>query len=473
MADDSPEFDQVRRFWQNPRIDQSLVYHDIESSIAHATMLGQTGIIPASEAEKLTGALEQIRHEMARGQFFSRPEDMDIYSGLERRLEELVGQTASSLRIAKSRNDQVATDIRLWLRDAVFDIFADLLTLRQTLVQLSSRDIEVVMPGYTHMQPATPILVAHWWLANEERYARDFDRLLDFYKRFNALPLGAGELAGTIQPIDRQIVAQLLAFDSIISNSLDAVSDRDYLVEFGSFAALVGVHISQMSSEVMLWTTQEFGFARLRKAFTFRSRNMPQKRNPALLEVLRARPAVIDGKLAEFLTMLKGIPLSYSQDLQECIPSLMNLVEELKFILELARVILLAIELDVTRMKEMASADLTNAANALDFLISRGIERDKAATIVDALVNYCKQRTKYLSDLELNEWQQFSPAFDMEIYKHVTIEESIGTRSSFGGTSAVQVEQALTRAQERLKQDRQRLPKRAAQRLQVRELESI
>jgi argininosuccinate lyase len=469
----SHEFDQVRRFWQSSRVEQTLVFHDIESSQAHVRMLGETGIISQENATKVLDALEQVRQEWAQGRSFFSHGDQDIHVALERRLHELVGEDAFCLRIAKSRNDQIATDLRLWLRDGVFDDFALLLGLRQTLIELAARDLEVIMPGYSHMQPGTPILLAHWWLANEERFRRDFDRLIDFYRRFNALPMGAGAGAGTNEPIDRNLVAQYLGFDTVIDNSLDAVSDRDYLVEFGAFASLVGIHVSQLSSEIMLWTTQEFGFARLRKAFTFRSQSMPQKKNPALLEILRSRPSVIFGRLVEFLNELKGLPVGYSQDLQESVPSLMELVDSLKFILELTTVLVPAVEFDHKRMREMASADLTNAANALDFLHSRGIEPDKASSIIEALVNYCEQRNKYLSDLELNEWQQFCPAFDPEIYKHVTIEESVGSRVSSGGTSEIQVSQALDRARQLLTEDRQRLPQRAAQRLNIRELESI
>jgi argininosuccinate lyase len=473
LVDNANEFDQVRRFWQSSRVEQTLVFHDIESSQAHVRMLGETAIIAPDDAAKVIEALEQVRQEWAQGKSFLTNNDLDIHVALERRLHELVGDLAFSLRIAKSRNDQIATDVRLWLRDGVFDVFALLLGLRQTLIELAARDLEVIMPGYTHMQPATPILLAHWWLANEERFRRDFDRLIDFYRRFNALPMGAGSGAGTNEPIDRNLVAGYLGFDTVIDNSLDAVSDRDYLVEFGAFASLVGVHISQMSSEIMLWCTQEFRFARMRKAFTFRSQSMPQKKNPALLEILRSRPSVIFGRMMEFLTELKGIPVGFSQDLQEAIPSLMELVDNLKFILELATVSVPAVEFDAKRMRDIASADLTNAANAMDFLVNRGIDQDRASGIVESLVNYCNQRSKNLSDLELNEWQQFSPAFDPEIYKHVTIEESIGSRASFGGTAEIQVTQALDRARQSIAADRERLPQRAAQRLEIRELESI
>jgi len=469
----SPDFEKVRRFWQTPQVEQSLVRYDIESSLAHIKMLGETGIIELEIANRVGEALEQIRQELAAGKPFLLSEDMDIHGGLERRLKEIVGDLALSLRVAKSRNDQIATDIRLWLREALWEIADDLSGLREALLDLAERDLDIVMPGYTHMQPAMPMLLAHWWLANEARLRRDCGRLADLYRRLNVLPLGAGVLAGTNQPIDRSLVARYLGFDGVIENSLDAVSDRDYLVEFGSFAALVGVHLSQMAAELLLWTTQEFAFVRLRSAFVFRSQSMPQKRNPELLEILRSRPSTIYGRLQEFLAELKGVPVSFSQDLQECLPGLMDTVEHLKFLLELATVLLSAIEPDAARMKEMASKDLTNSRNALDFLLSRGLPPDRSSQIVEALVKYCRQRDKYLSDLALSEWQQFSPAFDSEIYKHVTIDQSVGSMSSFGGTSQEQVAQALERARQALVKDRERQPRAGNLQLPVRELEGI
>lgn len=439
--------------------------HDLATTVAHVRMLAATAVIDKRSADRAVAALEQIREELSSGASFLRPDDVDIHVGLERRLAELIGDDWEVVRLCRSRNDRIATDIRLWLRDKVFDVFDDLNHLRQTLLDLGERDLTLIMPGYTHMQPAMPILLSHWWLAHEARFRRDFSRLIDFYGRLNCLPLGAGVLAGTSQPVDRDMVAELLGFDHVIDNSLDAVSDRDFFIEFASFAALVGTHVSQLSGELLLWATQEFGFVKLRKPFVFRSANMPHKRNPELLEMLRSRPSLINGRLAEFLSQLKGLPMGYSQDLQEALPGLLEVVEHLRFVIELTAVVLTGLEFDAKRMKEMASRDLTNAGNALDFLISRGIDQEKAAKIVDSLVNYCRQRNKYLSDLALSEWQQFSPAFDNEIYGQVTIEESVGSLSSYGGTSEDQVSAALDRARGTLLRDRSLVPRREAQRI--------
>lgn len=459
LVDQLQEFEQVRRFWQSTRIESSLLFHDIDSSIAHVQMLADTDIVEAETVRLVLRGLEQIRSELLAGNFSPKEDDIDIHVALERRLTEIVGESAQILRIAKSRNDQVATDTRLWLRKAVFALLGHLCSLRQGLLNLAERDMQVVMPGYTHMQPAMPILLAHWWLAQESRFRRDFSRLVDCYRRFNLLPMGACALAGTDQPINRSLVASYLDFDGIIENSLDAVSDRDYLVEFAAFASLVGTHTSQLASELLLWSTQEFGFVRLSPAFSFKSLSMPQKRNPELLEILRSRPSTISGRLFELLSQFKALPMGFCQDLQQSLPALLEIVDQLQFLLELQVVLLPGLEFDIPKMRKVALADLTNASNALDFLALRGITQEKAIKIVEALVNYCNQRSKCLSDLSLSEWQQFSPVFDAEIYKHVTIEESVGSRSSFGGTAEEQVLSQLNRAIEALKSDMERLPK--------------
>jgi argininosuccinate lyase len=465
LVDNTGDFDPVSQFRQSPA-ESALLSADLRSSQAHVQMLGETQIVSPQVSQQVIAALKSIENEVRSGQSFLHESDSSIHQALKRRLSELVGEDlASILNIAKSSNDQIATDIKLWLRDAVDELLLSLLNLRQSLLSLAQRDFEIVMPGYTHMQPALPILLSHWWLANQERFRRDFDRLFDFRRRLNTLPLGAGELAGINQPIDRRRVAVLLEFEEIIENSLDAVSDRDYLVEFGACASLIGTHLSQMSSDLLLWATQEFGFIKLRQAFVTGSRSMPQKQNPALLEILRARPATINGHLVNFLTQLKALPMGFCDDLQECLPGLVDIVTCLHSLLTLATSILPAVEVNAKRMKEAAYADLTNASNALDYLLARGLSAEKASGVVEALVHYCKDRHKYLSDLALSEWQHFCPAFDQEIYAYVTLEESLSGRSSLGGTSQEQVSQALQRAAETYVQDKKRLPQAVFEKL--------
>jgi argininosuccinate lyase len=445
------------RRWQNPEVEESLLSYDVASASAHVRMLGETGIIDKAGATAVLEALARIAGDLADGKSFLGPADVDIQSGLERRLTEMVGDLAAVLRIAKSRNDQVATDIRLWLRDGLAGIFAALVGLRQELLALAERDLEVVMPGYTHMQPAQPILLSHWWLANEARLRRDLARLRDFYPRLNVLPLGASLLAGTTEPIDRALVANYLGFDDVIENSLDAVSDRDFLIEFGSCAALIGLHLSGMGAELILWATQEYGFIKLHRDFVLRSHKVPFKTNPVLLEVLRSRPSILFGRLNEFMYELKALPIGYSQDLQECLPGLFDVVDTLKLLLEIASALLPGIRINEERMREMACADMLNGLSAMQYLIDRGITEDRAAKVVEQLSSYCRQRQKYLSDLALSEWQQFSPAFESDVYEYVTMEQSVEAYCSYGATSRDQVEQSLVRAREALALDIQYL----------------
>jgi argininosuccinate lyase len=465
-------FDEVRRFWQTPKVEQALVAADIESSIAHVRMLGDVNIVPLATAQSVIHGLEEIRSECAAGKSFLSPADADIHASLHRRLQEIVGENADVLHVAKSRNDQIATDIRLWLRGSVIDILSKLTDLRQLFLQLAERDLEIIMPGYTHMQPAMPIRLSLWWLANESRFQRDFARLNDCYKRLNASPLGACQIAGTTEPIDRDLTARILGFDLVIENSLDATSDRDYVVEFASFAALFGTHISQMSSELLLWSTQEFGFMRLPRAFVFRSQSMPQKRNPELLEILRSRPSMLVGHLTQFLTELKGLCVSYSQDLQESLPGLIEAVRDVHFILDLTLVLLPALRIDEVRMKQMASADLTNASHAMDYLIERGLAPDKASKILEAATSYCRERSRQLLDLTLNEWALFSPAVDEQIYSYLNLTESVNSRGTSGGSSGEQIELALKRRGLLLEDERKALSNLAAKRLNCLEFDS-
>jgi argininosuccinate lyase len=448
---------QFRRIRLDTDIERELFKRALLSSTAHVQMLKKTGIIPNSSAMRILEALDKIKAELQEAKPILSSSDADIYDALDKKLRELVGDEFILSRTAKSHNDQAATDLRMWLRDACIDIAERIMALRQALIQLAERDIETVMPGYTHMQPAEAILLSHWWLANEARFCRDSSRLSDFYKRLNMLPLGANVLAGTKEPIDRRMVADLLGFDDLIENSLDAVSDRDFLIEFGAFASIIGLHLSQLGSELLLWATQEFGFIRIPQHLTIRSHAFPLKRNPEILEVLRARPALVFGRLMEFIVQLKAISTGFSQDLQECVLGLADIVDTLNILLDLAAGMLPGIELDRERMREVACADLVNVSNALDYLVARGVAREIANRVVEQLGAYCRARNKYLSDLGLNEWQQFSPAFEEDIYEHVSMEESVGAFCSFGGSSKSQVELAMSRARDCFETDSKRL----------------
>jgi argininosuccinate lyase len=461
QSDGAAEASQIRRrFWHSPEVEESLLWYDLECAKAHVRMLADTSIVDKQSAEVVLGELDRMSAALSEGISYLSNVDTDIHHGMERHLRERIGELGAIVSIAKSRNDQIATVIRMWLRDAIVDIFEGLSALRQELVALAERDLDVVMPGYTHMQPAQPILLSHWWLANESRFCRDFSRLREFYPRLNVLPLGAVVISGAKEPIDRSMVAKYLGFDEIIENSLDAVSDRDFLVEFGAFASLVGLHLSQMSADLLLWATQEFGFVKLQRRFVFRTTKLPFKRNPELLEVLRSRPSVFHGRLMEFIAELKAVPSGYSQDLQECLPGLLDMVENLRFLLELATEIVRGVDFDPKRMREVACADFMNWTNAVEYLVNKGVDEERAQKALENLSHYCKTRNKFFSDLALSEWQQFSPAFDADVYEYVTMDESVGAFCSFGGSSKEQVEAALERARQHLNIDQQRVPAR-------------
>lgn len=448
---------QFRRIRLNTNIESELFKRALLSSSAHLNMLAKTGILSRDAAARIEQALSEIKQEFDSGKEMLTDEDADVYEAIERLLKERVADEFILLRTAKSRNDQAATDLRLWVRDFSLVIADRLLQLRKTFLDLAERDIETVMPGYTHMQPAEAILLSHWWLANEARFARDFSRLMDFYKRLNLLPLGANVLAGTREPIDRRMVAESLGFDDLIENSLDAVSDRDFLIEFGAFASIVGLHMSQLGSELLLWATQEFAFAKVPQHLVISSRTLPLKRNPEILEVLRSRPSLIFGRVVEFIVGLKAITTGFSLDLQECVLGVADIFDTLDLLLDLSMGLLPGLELDKDRMKEVACADLVNVSNALDYLRSRGVSREVASRVVEQLASYCRTRNKYLSDLGLNEWQQFSPAFEGDIYNHVAVEESVGAFCSFGGSSREQVELAMDRVRTLVEADSKRL----------------
>ena len=448
---------QFRRIRLNTDIEAELFKRALLSSAAHVRMLGKTGIIASQSAQNIVNAIGEISKDFAAGAHLIDDQDNDVYEALERLLKDRIGEDYLLARTAKSRNDQAATDLRLWVRDASLEIAARVLKVRRSFVNLAERDIDIVMPGYTHMQPAEAILLSHWWLANEARFARDFSRIFDFYKRLNLLPLGANVLAGTREPIDRRMVAEALGFDDVIENSLDAVSDRDYLIEFGAFSSIIGLHLSQLGSELLLWATQEFAFAKIPQHMIISSNTLPLKRNPEILEVLRSRPSLIFGRMMEFIVHLKAITTGFSQDLQECVLGVADIVDTLGLLLDLSLGVLPGIELDQNRMKEVACTDLVNVGKALDYLLLKGVEREIASRVVEYLGQYCRTRNKYLSDLALNEWQQFSPAFEDDIYEYVSMEESVGAFCSFGGSSKEQVEMAMARSRESIANDENRL----------------
>lgn len=470
---ETARFDQARRLWQSAEVEAALVAADIEVSIAHVRALGDGAAVPKEIARQVVAALETIMSQAARGEQILQPGDADFQTGIERRVYEIAGINADVLRLGRTDTERVATAIRVWMSTACAQIAKMMLDLRRTLLTLAERDCEAVMPGYVHMQPGVPVLLADWWMANEARITRDFARLMDALSRICVLPQGASsQTSQSGLQIDRTLVARYLGFCGIVENGIDAVSDRDYIVEFASCAASIGMHISQMSSDLLLWSTHEYGFVRLPRSFVFRTQMMPPRRNVELLEILRSRPSILNGRLIEFLNELKGLSLSFNQDLQEALPGLLDVIDNCKFILELATALLPALRFDMTRMRELANADLSNAGNAVDFLIDRDVVPDKATKIAEALIAYCKERNKQLSDMTLNEWVQFSPAFNEEIFQFLQ-NSSVEQRYFAHGAESLRASQAVQFALSVLERDTQAMTNLAAKRLNCREQQAF
>lgn len=440
------------RYFGDPEVERVLAPYAVASSTAHVRVLIRANVVTEKVGEALIAGLKRVGEELRDGAGLTSRENSNLYAGLERRLAEIVGDAASMLREGLTTEEELATDSRLWIRSAALDLLASLTETRSVLLSLAERDIEAVMPGYIHLQPDAPGLLSHFWLLCESRLARDSQRLRDFYARVNRCPLGRNAFTNTGQAVEREQFARLLGFDGLVEESFDVVSDRDYILEFASFAAIVGTHISQLASELIIWSTQEFGFVRLPRAFQYRGENFTQKRTTGLLEALRGRSASFTGRLTQFLVELKGLPVSYTADLTEAFPDAMEVVTDLKFVLDLTSQVLPAMLFDTEKMAERANIDMASAGSAIDFLVERGFPPNKATSIVQSLTAYCRERTKQLSDLTQGEWQQFSPAFDGDIYKYVSSEGSTGAATELGSAQLV-VKESVAFADSRLKHD--------------------
>lgn len=430
--------------------DIALIEYDLTGSIAHAQMLGHTGIISPAEAEQLVQGLEQIRQEYRQGQFQPGIEAEDVHFAVERRLTELVGDVGKKLHTARSRNDQVGTDTRLYLRDQVRQIQTQLLEFQKTLLDLAAQHVETLIPGYTHLQRAQPLSLAHHLMAYVEMVQRDWERLEDGYKRLNTSPLGCGALAGTSFPIDRAYSANLLGFDRIYTNSLDGVSDRDFAVEFLCAASLIMVHLSRLSEEVILWASEEFGFVTLRDSCATGSSIMPQKKNPDVPELVRGKTGRVFGHLQALLVLMKGLPLAYNKDLQEDKEALFDAVNTVKSCLAAMTILFQeGLEFRTERLAAAVESDFANATDVADYLAAKGVPFREAYNLVGKVVKTSLAQGKLLKDLTLDEWQALHPAFAEDIYAAIAPRQVVAARNSLGGTGFEQVRQAIATAQER------------------------
>jgi argininosuccinate lyase len=440
----------VERFTASVQFDRRLYHHDIRGSIAHARMLADVGILTAAERDQIVDGLETIRGEIEHGAFEWSVAREDVHMNVESRLIELVGDVGKKLHTARSRNDQVATDIRLWLRDEVDAILALADELLGVLLDLAERHADVVMPGFTHLQSAQPVTFGHHVLAWFEMLARDRERLAECRRRVNVMPLGAAALAGTTFPIDREFTARELGFDAVCENSLDAVSDRDFAVEFCAAASIAMMHVSRWSEELVLWSSQQFGFVDLPDRFCTGSSIMPQKKNPDVPELLRGKSGRVFGHLMALLTLMKGQPLAYNKDNQEDKEPLFDAVDTLTDALTAMLRMLPHLSVRSEAMRAAAADGYATATDLADYLVRKAVPFRDAHEIVGQCVGFAIGQRKRLDQLTLAELRRFSPAIDDDVFALLGVDGSVAARNHFGGTAPMQVRAAVARARKRL-----------------------
>ena len=435
----------VESFTESITFDLRLWKCDIAGSIAHAKMLSRQGIISKADSSKIVRGLEEIAAEIESGKFRFRQDLEDIHMNIETALTGKIGDVGKRLHTARSRNDQVSLDLRLYLRGEIGEIISLLRDLQRKLIGAAEKHPDVLMPGYTHMQRAQPVLLSHHLLAYVEMYERDAARLRDTLKRVNVLPLGAGALAGSSLPIDRDYVARLLGFDGIAENSIDAVSDRDFAIEFAAAAAILMMHLSRMSEELVLWSTEEFSFIELPDAFTTGSSIMPQKKNPDVAELIRGKSGRAFGSLVALLTMMKGLPLSYNRDMQEDKIPVFDAVDTVKASLAVLAAMVPHIVFKEERMSDTAADAYATATDIAEYLVRKGMPFREAHEVTGRIVLYCIGKEKGLGELKPGEFRDFSPLIDEEIYRYLTAKGSVSAKRSRGGTSPVEVRKQIKR----------------------------
>lgn len=442
----------VEDFHSSISFDQRLYKQDIQGSMAHATMLGKVGVLTTEEAQQIVAGLQEVLQEIESGQVEFDVAAEDIHMNVEQLLTAKIGAVGKKLHTARSRNDQVAVDIRMYLKEEITQIKGQLKDLVETLLELAEQHQDTVMPGYTHMQRAQPITFSHHLMAYTQMFVRDMGRLADCAKRTDVLPLGSGALAGTTFPLDREYTAELLGFAEVSDNSLDAVSDRDFAVEFCSAASLVMMHLSRFCEEVILWATGEFAFIDLDDAYSTGSSIMPQKKNPDVAELIRGKTGRVYGDLLGLLTMLKGLPLAYNKDMQEDKEALFDAIDTVKGCLMVFRPMIATMTVRKDNMAQAARGGFTNATDVADYLAKKGVPFREAHEIVGKAVFYCLQQNKNLEELTLAEYQELSPVFAEDIYSAIGVEFCAAARKVRGGPAPEAVQQAISRTREKLQQ---------------------
>ncbi len=441
----------VEEFTASHQFDRQLYRHDIAGSRAHARMLAKQELISNDERDMILDGLDRIEKEIASGSFEFNNELEDIHMHIEKALAEMIGAAGEKLHTARSRNDQVNLDLRLYLREETGRIIELMTGLQKAFVSLARKYLGTIMPGYTHLQRAQPLLLSHHLLAYYEMFGRDKSRMVDCLKRINVMPLGAAALAGTGLPIDRQAVAEELDFPEITANSMDTVGDRDFAIEFAAAAALAQIHLSRLSEELVLWSTEEFSFVTLADSHCTGSSIMPQKKNPDIPELIRGKSGRVVGNLVSLLTLLKGLPMTYNRDLQEDKEPIFDTVNTLGSCLAITTDMLENMEFNseiITKATEQGG--LMTATDLADYLVTKGMPFRQAHSVVGKVVAYCIAQAKELTELQIEELQQFSELISDDVFGLLSVEGSVSSKRSPGGTSPEQVSEALARAEKEL-----------------------
>ncbi|EGK10631.1 argininosuccinate lyase [Desmospora sp. 8437] len=447
----------VEEYTASISFDQKLYEEDIRGSLAHVRMLGECGILTAEEVETISGGLRKIRERIRAGEVEFSVAHEDIHMNIEKLLIDEVGPVGGKLHTGRSRNDQVALDMHLYVRARTLDLIKGLNILREALVAKAEEHVDTILPGYTHLQRAQPVRLAHHLLAYVDMFGRDTERLFDSYKRVNTLPLGAGAISGTTFPIRRELVAEELGFERMYDNSMDAVSDRDYLVEFLGAASLIMVHLSRLSEELILWSSQEFGYIELDDAFCTGSSMMPQKKNPDVPELIRGKTGRVTGHWVALITTLKALPLTYNKDMQEDKEGIFDTVDTLQGALALTAPMVAGMRVNKERMRQSAEQGFANATDLADYLVTRGLPFREAHEVVGRLVLSCLEQGRLLRDLTLEEFREACPLIGDDVHAKLEVEQVADARKAGSGTARNRVVEMIAKKREELDETLHRL----------------
>ncbi|MED4754696.1 argininosuccinate lyase [Brevibacillus choshinensis] len=433
----------VEEYTASISFDQKMWRQDIVGSLAHVAMLGKCGILPMEEVRQIIAGLKKVKEKIERGQVEFLVAHEDVHMNIEKMLIEEIGPVGGKLHTGRSRNDQVATDMHLFLREKLMEIIQLAMYLQEAMIEQANQHLDTVMPGYTHLQRAQPVLFGYHLMAYVSMLQRDIERMTETWNRVNVLPLGAGALAGTTFPIDRIFVAELLQFDGVYQNSMDAVSDRDFIVEFLADASLLMTHLSRLCEELVIWSSQEFSFVELDDAFCTGSSIMPQKKNPDVAELVRGKTGRVYGNLFGLLTVLKGLPLAYNKDMQEDKEGMFDTVSTIHGALALLTPMIQTMQVKTERMRQAVTNDFSNATDLADYLVRKDMPFRQAHEVVGRTVLYCIEHQKYLLELTLDEFQSFSDVIGEDVYEALALETVVNARNVLGGTARNQVESQI------------------------------